>query len=531
MYVTEVPNRNSPPAILLRESFRQDGKVKNRTLLNISSWPAPRIAALRRLLRGELDGDPASEPTCGPVFGLLHALNQVASDLGITAALGHTRLGKLALFLVLARVAHQGSRLSAVRWAQDHAVAEVLGLSAFDEDELYDALDNLCARQEKIETKLWTNYLARCGTPPALFLYDVTSSYLEGEKNALGQFGYNRDGKRGKLQIVIGLLADSAGEPLAVRVFAGNTSDPSTVATQIDILTQQFSIAEVIFVGDRGMVKKVGKQKLDQAGYLYITALTDPQIRLLLSKKTLQLELFAEEVCEAEADGVRYILRKNPDEAKRIRHRLDDKVTKLRDKISRRNELVEQSARRKPEAGLLALQAWVKRHKMAGLVTLSLDGRRIVETINAQAELDGMELAGCYVIVTDVPKVQLSTEQVHASYMALQKVERDFRTMKTGLLEIRPLFVRKESRTRGHVFCCLLALKLQRELERRLAAVFGTTAQDPKAVTVSDAMAALSRLPLLHYDVDENTTVTRLPKPDEHQRKILDALKVSLPTK
>ena len=116
MYVTEVPNRNSPPAILLRESFRQDGKVKNRTLLNISSWPAPRIAALRRLLRGELDGDPASEPTCGPVFGLLHALNQVASDLGITAALGHTRLGKLALFLVLARVAHQGSRLSAVRW-------------------------------------------------------------------------------------------------------------------------------------------------------------------------------------------------------------------------------------------------------------------------------------------------------------------------------------------------------------------------------------------------------------------------------
>ena len=231
MYVAEIPNRNSPPAILLRESFREDGKVKNRTLANLSSWPAPRIAALRRLLRGELDQDPTSEPTCGPVFGLLHALNQVASDLGIAAALGHTRLGKLALFLVLTRVAHQGSRLSAVRWARDHAVAEVLGLSGFDEDDLYAALDDLCARQEKIETKLWRNYLARCGTPPALFLYDVTSSYLEGEKNALGQFGYNRDGKRGKLQIVIGLLADSAGEPLAVRVFAGHTSDPSTVAT------------------------------------------------------------------------------------------------------------------------------------------------------------------------------------------------------------------------------------------------------------------------------------------------------------
>lgn len=531
MYVAVIPNRNSPPAILIRESFRQDGKVKNRTIANISSWPAPRISSLRSLLRGELDLAPDSVPTCGLVFGLLHALHHIASDLGIAAALGHARLGKLALFLVLARVAHQGSRLSAVRWARDHAVSEVLGLSAFKEDDLYDALDDLCARQEKIETKLWRNYLTRCGTPPALFLYDVTSSYLEGENNALGQFGYNRDGKRGKLQIVIGLLADSAGEPLAVRVFAGNTSDPSTVATQIEILTQQFSIAEVIFVGDRGMIKKAGKQKLDQAGFRYITALTDPQIRLLLAKKTLQLELFAEEVGEAEADGVRYILRKNPDEAKRIRHRLDDKLTKLRDKIARRNQLVEQSARRKPEAGLLALQTWTKRHKMAGLITLCLEERRIVETFHAQAELESLELAGCYVIVSDVSKEELNSEAVHASYMALQKVERDFRTMKTGLLEIRPLFVRKESRTRGHVFCCLLALKLQRELERRLAAVFGTTAQDPNAVTVSNALAALGRLPLLHYDVDEKTTVTRLPKPDEHQRKILEALKISLPAK
>jgi len=530
MYVAEIPNRNSPPAILIRESFREDGKVKNRTIANISSWPAPRIAALRLLLRGELDLAATAEPTCGPVFGLLHALHQVASDLGIAGAVGHKRLGKLALFLVLARVAHQGSRLSAVRWARDHAVAEVLGLTDFDENDLYEALDDLCARQEKIEKALWRNYLARCGTPPALFLYDVTSSYLEGEQNALGQFGYNRDGKRGKLQIVIGLLTDSVGEPLAVRVFSGNTSDPSTVAAQIEILTKQFSIEDVIFVGDRGMVKKAGKKALDQVGFRYISALTDPQIRRLLSKETIQLELFAEEVCEAEADGVRYILRRNPQEAKRIRHRLEDKLVKLRDKIAQRNKLVDQSSRCKPEAGLVALKQWAGRHKIAGLVTLCLDGRHIAGTIDPQAELRALELAGCYVIVTDVAKDKLNTEAVHASYMALQKVERDFRTMKTGLLEIRPLFVRKESRTRGHVFCCLLALKLQRELERRLAAVFGTTAQDPKAVTVSDALAALGRLAFLIFNVDEKTEVMRLPKPDQNQRKILDALKVSLPT-
>ena len=217
--------------------------------------------------------------------------------------------------------------------------------------------------------------------------------------------------------------------------------------------------------------------------------------------------------------------------AKRIRHRLEDKLVKLRDKIARRNALVEQSPRRKPEAGLVVLQQWVKRHKMAELITLRLDGRQIVETVDPEAELRSLELAGCYVIVTDLTKDKLNTEAVHASYMALQKVERDFRTMKTGLLEIQPIFVRKESRTRGHVFCCLLALKLQRELERRLVAVFGTTVQDPNAVTVSDALAALGRLSFLIFIVDEKTAVMRLPKPDQQQQKILDALKVSLPAK
>jgi hypothetical protein len=531
MYIAEIPNRTSPPAVLLRESFRQDGKVRNRTLLNLSSWPKARIGALRRLLRGEFDHAFVSPPTCGPAFGLLHALKQAASDLGISSALGQKKLGKLALFLVLARVAHQGSRLSAVRWARDHAVAEVLGLHPFDEDDLYEALDDLCASQNRVEKALWRNYLARRGTPPALFLYDVTSSYLEGEHNALGEFGYNRDGKRGKLQIVIGLLADASGEPLAVRVFAGNTADPSTVAAQIEILTKQFAIEDVIFVGDRGMVKSAGKKALGEAGLRYISALTDPQIRLLLSKKTMQLELFAEQVCEAEADGVRYILRKNPEEARRIHHRLEDKLSQLRMKIVQRNELVEKSSRRQPEAGLAALRLWMARHKIASLVSLRLEGRKIVETADPQAELRALELAGCYVIVTDVAKDKLTTQAVHDSYMALQRVERDFRTMKTGLLEIRPLFVRKESRTRGHVFCCLLALKLSRELERRLAAAFGTTDQDPSAVTVSDALAALSRLSLLVYDVDEKTTVMHLPKPDERQRSILDALKVSLPAK
>jgi transposase len=306
MYVTSVANRSSPPAILLRESFRLHGKVKNRTIANLTSWSPARIAALRRLLRGEFDhlaGD--TVPTAGPVFGLLFALHQIANQLGLSTALGRHRLGKLDLFLVLARIAHQGSRLSAVRWANNHAVAEVLGLDSFTEDHLYTALDDLAHRQEKIEQALYRRYLIRRGTPPTLFLYDITSSYLEGQHNELGEFGYDRDGKRGKLQIVIGLLADEQGEPLAVRVFAGNTSDPVTVADQIRIVKQQFGVEELVFVGDRGMIKAKGKQALTDAGLRYISALTDPQIFKKLSQGVLQMELFSEQVAEVKKDGIR----------------------------------------------------------------------------------------------------------------------------------------------------------------------------------------------------------------------------------
>src|SRR6266403_2560701 len=467
MYVATIPNRKSPPAILLRQAYRENGKVKNRTLANLSDWDPARIEALRRALRGEFDHAALSEPTLGPVFGLLYTLKQMADILGLTAALGSTALGKLALFLVLARLPHQGSRLSAVRWAEDHAVSEVLGLTSFDEDDLYAALDDLCARQEKIERALYRGYQSRRGAaPPRLFLYDVTSSYLEGEKNELGEFGYDRDGKRGKLQIVIGLLTDAEGEPLAVRVFKGSTSDPATVVEQIKSLQEQFQVQEFVFVGDRGMVKSKGIQALEKANLHYITALTDPQIRSLLGQKILQLELFSEQICEVQSEGVRYVLRKNEKEAARERHRLEDKLGKLAEKIAARNEQVKNKPRCRPEARQRQLQAWAERHKLTGLVELPLHGRTLVLQRQEEKIERAFELAGCYVVTTNVLKASMSAQEVHDSYVSLQRVERDFRALKTGLLEVRPVFVRKESRTRGHVFCSMLALKVSGEMER-----------------------------------------------------------------
>ncbi|MBI4874061.1 MAG: IS1634 family transposase [Acidobacteria bacterium] len=531
MYVATVPNRSSPPAILLRKSFRQDGKVHSRTLANLSSWDPARIQAFQRALRGEFDHLASPDPTLGPVFGLLFVLRQIADSLSLPAALGNSRVGKLALFLVLARVARQGSRWSAVRWAQDHAVAEVLGLTSFDEDDLYAALDDLCLRQEAIEKALYRRYLGRRAAPPALFLYDITSSYLEGEFNALGEHGYPRDGKPGKLRIVIGLLTDDQGEPLAVRVFAGNTGGPAAVAAQIRIVKDQFGVQELVFVGDRGMARSKGKQALEEAGLRYISALTVPQIRKLLSTGTPRMSLFAEQVCEVEADGVRYVLRKNEAEAAREQHRLEDKLAKLGRKVEARNQRVKQSKRCQPEAGRRQLQAWVARHKLTGQVELRVEGRAIVLEGKQAGIGQALQLAGCCAVATDVPKEQMNEQAVHDSYVRLRKVERDFRLLKTGLLEARPVFVRKESRTRGHVFCCMLALKLGREIERRLQAAFGTTDADPHAWTLADALAALNRLCLLEYRIDEKTKLTRLPNPDARQEEILAALGVRLPKK
>jgi transposase len=531
MYIDIVPNRNSPPAILLRESVREGEKIRKQTLANLSHWESARVEILRRLLRGEFDQLPLGEPMCGPVFGLLHALKKVAEDLGIPSALGRERLGKLGQFLTLARVAHQGSRLSAVRWARDQAVAEVLAVSGFNEDSLYEALDDLAERQPQIERSLYQRYLKRRGSVPVLFLYDVTSSYLEGEQNELAEYGYDRDGKRGKKQIVVGLLTDGEGEPLAVRVFAGNTADPTTVVDQIEILKQQFQVAEVVFVGDRGMIKSSGKQQLTANRMRYISALTDPQIRKLLKRHVIQLGLFEEKVCEVEAEGVRYLLRKNEAEARRLWYRVEDKLRKLEQKVQARNQQVLESPRSQPETGLHPLQQWMQRHKLSTFIALTLEGRTLRLQLDEAAQQQALALAGCYVIETDVPPPRLDAQTAHDRYKDLAQVEHDIRTLKTGLLEVRPIFLHKASRTRGHVLVCMLALKLSREIQRRLAAVFGTTDRDTQAVTLKDALAALNRLCLITYRLDDTRCVTRLPRPDPHQTRILKALRVHLPNR
>ncbi len=525
MYIDVVPNRNSPPAFLLRESYRQNGKVKKRTLANLSKLPKEIIERIRLALAGPVVA--VTESVSGTIFGVLFVLNELARYCGLQRALGPSRLASLTLFLVLARIAHQGSRLSAVRWARDHAVKAVLGLNSFDEDDLYDALDWAASQQARIEQHMYRDYVRRVGQTPTLVLYDVTSSYLEGDQNELGAFGYDRDGKKGKKQIVIGLLTAKDGEPLSIEVFKGNTTDPETFAAQVDKLTQRFGIKEVVLVGDRGMIKAKGKAYLEPPHFRYITALTDPQVRKLIKQDVVQPDLFDEQVVEVRHDGKRLVLRRDPATHRKERHRREDKLRRLTALVEERNEFVARSTRAKPEAGLRKLQQWARRHKLCAFVELTLEERNIELHIDEQAKQHAALLDGCYCIESDVPSAHLSKQEVHDRYKDLQQVERNFRTLKTVFLEVRPIFVRTAQHTRGHVFIAMLSLKVLRLMQQRLRNVFGTTDDNADAETAENALGALSRLCLQHYRVDDQKIIG-LPRPDPRQEKILSALEVKL---
>ena len=309
-------NGKSYQSIYLRESFRQDGKVKKRNIANLTHCDPAEIAAIELALKhkgdlaalASLDGVQLQE---GASIGAVWMAAGIARRLGLDQALGTGFSGQLALWQVIARLLDQGSRLSAVRLAQVHAACDVLGIRrGFDENDLYENLSWLCQHQEQIELRLFA--ARRAQRKPELFLYDVTSSYLEGEDNALGAYGYNRDGKKGKKQIVIGLLCDEEGTPVSTEVFRGNTQDAQTFGAQVRKASERFGCQRVTFVGDRGMIKSGQIEELSKAGFHYITAITKPRIETLLSGGVLQMALFDDSLCEVEQGSVRYVLRRNP---------------------------------------------------------------------------------------------------------------------------------------------------------------------------------------------------------------------------
>jgi hypothetical protein len=510
---------------LLRESYRANGKVLHRTIANVSHCSAAEIEALRLALRHKEDlehlGTVQDAVTLkqGLSFGAVWTVYHVARRLGIAQALGTTREGKLALWQVMARVIDQGSRLSAVRLAMAHAACDVLGLDTFDEDTLYENLDWLAGIQASVEDKLFAQRIKT--TPVSLFLYDVTSSYVEGTQNAFAAFGYNRDGKKGKRQIVIGLLCDEDGHPVSIEVFPGNTQDPHTFAAQLEKVKTRFGVTDITFVGDRGMIKGQQIEDLAQQGCHYITAITKPQIEKLLKQGTFQMDLFDQELAEVLTDeGLRYVLRRNPVRAQEVRDTRHAKLATLQAQVAKQNQYLTDHPRAKAQGAWQKLVARAKTLRIADWVELTLVERSLTLTIKADAQTEATKLDGCYVLKTDLTPAQAPKEMVHDRYKDLASVEHAFRSCKTAHLEVRPLFLRREARTRAHAFVVMLAY----QIIQYLAACWSTF-----DLTVEEGLHALTTLCLVEVSPKNAPSYHCIPTPRDAIASLLHSADIKLP--
>ena len=495
MFIETVPNRNSPPAVLLRETWREGGKVKKRTLLNLTNWPAERVEGLRILLKGGTALPPGEAP-----FTIMRSLphGHVAAILGAIRATGLDRIlgpdgnrpRDLILAMIVNRIVAPGSKLATARMLDEPtactSTGKVLGLGPVEPCELYQALDWLLVRQPDVEKKLARKHLkSKCLSDfdkqnqngGCLVLYDVSSSYVEGRCCDLARFGYNRDGKKGKMQIVYGLLCAADGCPMAVEVFEGNTSDPKTLAAQIEKLKQRFSLDRVVLVGDRGMITNARiREELQPAGLDWITALRAPAIQALAAEDgPLQMSLFDErdmaEISAPDYPGERLIVCRNRElatERARKRQALLEATEKELARIQavalrKRNPL-----RGKDQIGL-AVGAVVGKHKMAKHFELTIEDasfafhRRQAE-IAAEAALDGL-----YVIRTNLPEAAIGAADTVSAYKSLSQVERAFRSLKSVDLDIRPIHHWLSGRVRAHVFLCMLSYYAEWHIRRALA--------------------------------------------------------------
>jgi len=407
------------------------------------------------------------------------------------------------------------SRLSVTRLAQSHAACDILGLDSFCEDDLYSAMDWLNDHQQAIEKRIFNGrYNAK---KPNMYLYDVTSRYLEGDQNELGEYGYDRDGNKGKKQIVIGLLTDDEGQPISCEVFHGNTHDTSTFKNQVDKVATHFGIEEVTFVGDRGMIKSAQICDLSEEKYHYITALTKPEIETLLKNNVVQMELFDETVCEVEVEGIRYIYRRNPVRVMEIRENRQSKLRKLRDLCAQKVKYLAEHPRANVDVAKRVIEEKAKKLKINTWMSVDTQGRNLsveIEDTELEEELDG-----CYVIKTDLSVETASKQTVHDRYKGLSEVEWAFRTMKTTLLHIRGIFVRKANRTRAHVFSIMLAYLIAYQLRRIWQEV---------EVTIEEGVEELSSLCATEVLIGD-VSIQTVPAPRQLGELLLKRANVTLP--
>ncbi len=462
MYIATVPNRGSPPAILLREGYREGGTVKNRTLANLSHWPPAKIELLRRVLRNEplAPGDTLFEVVASAHHGHVQAVHTAMQRLGVDTLLAArpSRERALVVAMVAARILEPDSKLATTRWWHTTTLPADLGVTDADEDALYEAMDWLLERQARIEQKLAARHLRAGG----FVLYDLTSSYFEGTTCPLAAFGHNRDGKRGKLQVNYGLLTDARGCPVAVSVFAGNTGDPPTLVPAVQRVRERFGIEQLVVVGDRGMISQTqitALQTLD--GVDWITALKTGALRDLVAEGHLQLGLFDErnlfELTHPDFPGERLVACRNPELAALRAHKRQALLDATVKELEQVRGMVGRGRLRGRDAIGVRVGKVINKYKVAKHLRLEIHDDRFAFQIDEARVAAEAALDGIYVIRTSLPPDRLGAADTVRHYKRLSDVERAFRSLKTIDLKVRPIRHRLEERVRAHIFLCMLA--------------------------------------------------------------------------
>ena len=462
MHIHVIPNRDSPPTVLLRESYRDGKTVKKRTLANLSALPAEQIELIRQVLRGEKLVAPASlfEIDASRHHGHVQAVWLAMQRLGLAQLLSTRPCAERqrVLAMISARVLSPDSKLATTRWWDTTTLPELFELDACDEQALYAAMDWLLERQDAIQGKLAQRHLQ----PGDLVLYDLSSSYFEGSTCELAALGYNRDGKRGKLQVNYGLLTDARGVPVAISVFEGNTADADTFMPQVTQLRERFGIDEMVLVGDRGMIAQTHIDALRaETGLQWITALKSGSLRVLASEGALQLGLFDErnlfEFTHADYSGERLVAYRNPELGKRRAHKrqaLLEATVALLEPI--RQRVTAGRLKGQDRIGLCVGKV-LNRYKVGKHLDLVIGDASFEYTINEARVAQEATLDGIYVIRTAVPQERMGSDDVVRNYKSLSQVEQAFRSMKTVDLEVRPIYHRLADRVRAHLLLCMLA--------------------------------------------------------------------------
>jgi transposase len=473
MYIANVPNRNSPPAILLREGYREDGKVKTRTIANISKWPAKKIEALRLVLQGRdvVSVDDLFETVTSLQHGHVQAVLSVMEKLAFTKLIDShpSRERDLVTAMIAWRIIRPSSKLATQRSWKDSTLPKLLHIEDASEDDLYGAMDWLYSKQAKIEKKLAKRHLKEDG----LVLYDLSSSYFEGSKCPLAKLGYNRDGKKGKLQVNYGLVADERGCPISVSVFDGNVSDPKTLMPAVEKVRTDFDVHRMALVGDRGMIsqKQIDEIKgLDGVGW--ITALKTGAIRSLVEGGALQLGLFDErnlfEFEHGDYPGERLVACRNSELSKMRAYKRQALLDATAKELERVKGMVKKGKLKKSDVIGVRVGKVVNKYKVAKHFKLDIEEGEFAYSVKQESVDEEAKLDGIYVVRTSVKQEHITAEDAVRNYKKLSQVERAFRSLKTMDLKVRPIHHRDADRVRAHIFLCMLAYYVEWHMHEAL---------------------------------------------------------------